>query len=254
MTVDISGTRSSNRWAGRRPGNWDRLHTSMLMPSDNDLGIPSLLPAGIDVIPDALTSWTARVEMNSDDAALVDDLEVTEPRRREHNGHMPPPAGLGHPPRPHTSRVSWHFFLDDYRFETTWNRPDGATRRVGLLGNTLTPDFSLWPEMPLVMQQWQVYRSRWLGALWQRAGNVVIPTISWAARKTYSFAFLGVPAGSVVAVSTVGLVRKRQHHPAFLAGYDAMMEAIEPAAVLCYGRVIPGMTGDVREYPTRWRA
>lgn len=225
MTVDIARTRTSDRWAGRRPGNWDRLHTGMLMPSDNELGIPSLLPAGPQDIPKEWVSWTSR------DHCALDALS-----------------------RATTSRAAWHFFLDDYRFETAWNRPEWATRRVQLLGSTLTPDFSLWPEMPLVMQEWQVYRGRWLGALWQRAGYTVIPSISWAARKSWGFAFLGISSGSVVAVSTVGIVRRREYHPAFLAGYDAMMEAINPAAVVCYGRIISGMTGDVREYPTRWRS
>jgi hypothetical protein len=90
--------------------------------------------------------------------------------------------------------------------------------------------------------------------LWEANGVTVIPTASWSDKRSHEFAFLGIPAGSVVAVSTVGLVRQRERHPAFLAGYEAMTEACRPTTVLCHGRTIPGMTGDIREYPTRWRS
>jgi hypothetical protein len=216
MAIDIAHTRTSARWASRPPGNIDRLNTRALLPADNDLGIPKL--RGCQVIPDTLVAWSSRASA----------------------------IGRG--------AMAWHFFLDDYRFENVWNRSQWGITRAGLLGGVLSPDFSLWPQMPRVMQQWQVYRSRWVGALWEANGIKVIPTVSWSDRDSHGFAFLGLPIGGTIAVSTVGLVRQRERHPAFLAGYEAMFDACRPTTVLCYGRVIDGMTGDIREYPTRWRS
>ncbi|WP_203723039.1 DUF4417 domain-containing protein, partial [Paractinoplanes abujensis] len=113
----------------------------------------------------------------------------------------------------------------------------------------------LWTTMPLVMQQWQVYRSRWCGA-WMLAHNITaIPTVSWSTPDSYPFAFAGIAAGSTVAVSTVGIVRDREARELFAAGYEAMCERLRPALVLVYGTALPTCTvGDapIRAYPSRW--
>lgn len=214
MPIDIARTRTSDRWAGRRPGNWDRLNTRAIYPGDETYGIPSV--QGASVIPDSMTAW-----------------------------NQAPSSRPG---------SAWHFFLDDYRFETVWNRPEVSLSRVQLLGMALSPDFSLWRQMPMVMQLWQVYRARWLSALWEANGITVIPTVSWSDQRSHEWAWLGIPAGSVVAVSTVGVAGNRASHAPFLAGWEAMTDRLRPSAVLCHGRPIPGMMGDmeIRQYPTRW--
>lgn len=195
-----------------RPGNFDRLNTRAIFPGDNEWGIPDLPVA--DFVPDGLIPFTFREVPNSD--------------------------------------VAIHCFLDDYRFETAWSRPGQLLDRVAKVGVALSPDFSLWTEMPTAMQVWQVYRNRWCGAWWTFHGIEVIPTISWSTPDSFRYAFTGVQRGSVVAVSTVGLIRRKDLWPAFFAGYDAMVEAIKPPTVLCYGRLLPGMAGDIRVYRTRW--
>jgi hypothetical protein len=41
----------------------------------------------------------------------------------------------------------------------------------------LTPDFSIYRDWPPVANQWNVYRSRWCGRLWQEAGFEVISSL-----------------------------------------------------------------------------
>src|SRR5206468_33366 len=128
-----------------------------------------------------------------------------------------------------------HFFLDDYRFETVWSKPERGLSRCCSVGVALTPDFSLWSNMPLVMQVWQVYRSRWCGAWLLSHGVTVIPTVSWSTPDSYPFAFAGIAPGSIVAVSTVGVVRDPEARALFAAGYAAMLDTVRPARVLVYG-------------------
>ena len=101
--------------------------------------------------------------------------------------------------------VGIHFFIDDYQFERVWNYPDKYLDMLMAYDCILSPDFSLYSDMPMAMKIWNVYRSRQIGAYYQSCGVRVIPTISWAEPETYTFCFAGVPEGSVVAVSTVGV-------------------------------------------------
>jgi hypothetical protein len=148
-----------------------------------------------------------------------------------------------------------HFFLDDYRFETVWTKPERGLSRCAAVGAALTPDFSLWSNMPTVMQLWQVYRSRWCGAWLLTHGVTVVPTVSWSTPDSYPFAFAGITPGSVVAVSTVGTRRDPESRALFAEGYREMVRQLSPAAVLVYG-TSPTEQVDggplVHCYPSRW--
>ncbi|MEG1624156.1 MAG: DUF4417 domain-containing protein, partial [Raoultibacter sp.] len=97
-----------------------------------------------------------------------------------------------------------HFFVDDYQFERLWAAPKKYIDLLKKFDCVLTPDFSLYMDMPLPMQQWNEYRRRALGNLWQRHGMKVIPTLSWSVKASYPFCFDGIPHNATVAVSTVG--------------------------------------------------
>jgi len=45
-----------------------------------------------------------------------------------------------------------HFYIDDYQFERVWNDPHGYVQRLSEFDCVLTPDFSLYTEMPLAMR------------------------------------------------------------------------------------------------------
>lgn len=210
-------TKTSARWQAT-PGSFDALHTDHLFPAgDNPYGIPSIPHAPLSYAPNWLAPYRTRI--------------------RAKNG---------------TSAGAVHFFLDDYRFETTWSRPAKALQYLRDFETLLTPDFSLYPNWPLATQIWNVYRSRWCGAYWASIGFRVIPTISWSGRESYGFSFAGVARRSIVAVSTVGVHRSDLSH--FEHGYCEMIQRIEPSRVLCYGKLPSDLESlaDIRQYPTRW--
>jgi Domain of unknown function (DUF4417) len=83
----------------------------------------------------------------------------------------------------------------------------------------------------------------------------VIPTVSWSTPESYPFAFAGIPAGSVVAVSTVGMLRDPEAGQLFAAGYTEMLYRLQPSLVLVYGQPpTTHLTGQVpvRCYLYRW--
>lgn len=137
-----------------------------------------------------------------------------------------------------------HFFIDDYQFERLWNRPQAYLELVKSFAGALTPDFSLYMDMPLPVQQWNEYRRRALGNYWQRNGVEVIPTLSWSDERSYGFCFGGLPRHSTCAVSTVGVKGDAAAMDIWGAGMEEAMRTLEPETVLLYGGNIGFDFGD----------
>ena len=212
-------TRTSHRWQSQ-PGSFDTLHANQLFPSDNTWGIPVLQHTSVSRAPDWLVPYRQRIRAHE---SLTDGCV--------------------------------HFFLDDYRFETVWNRPVKALAALAPYQTLLTPDFSLYRDWPPTLQLWNVYRNRWCGRFWQEEGFTVIPTVSWSTAVSYNFCFLGVPRRSVVAVSAVGVnLEAPLAYRLFVDGFVEMVRRLEPLMVLSYGHLPPVCheLAEIVTYPTRW--
>ena len=135
-----------------------------------------------------------------------------------------------------------HFFVDDYRFEAIYRRPERSWRKFSQYRFILSPDYSLYADMPMWRQIESVGKSRWCGAWWQERGMCVIPTVSWSNYPSYQFCFDGIEAGSCVAVGMIGCKSNRS---GFMRGYDAMLEHIKPEAIICFGSPFKEMRGNV---------
>lgn len=138
-----------------------------------------------------------------------------------------------------------HFFADDVDCNRVYNNPESSLERLAQYRYVLTPDFSLYRDMPIWMQICNVARSRWCGRYWQEMTIPVIPTVSWSTKQSYEFAFLGLTMGTTVAVSTLSVRRGKTERELFLAGYKEMMARIEPKMVYCYSKPFPEMDGNV---------
>lgn len=138
-----------------------------------------------------------------------------------------------------------HFYIDDYQFERIWNYPEKYKDILAEYDCILTPDFSLYMDMPMPMKIWNVYRSRQIGAYYQAEGLRVIPTLSWAEPETFRFCFLGIAKGSVVSVSTVGVKESKEALEIWTAGMDEAIRQIEPTVILEYGGDIGYDYGDI---------
>lgn len=131
--------------------------------------------------------------------------------------------------------VGIHCFVDDYQFERLWNNPYKYIDKILEYDAFLTPDFSLYMDMPMAMKIWNIFRSRLIGQFLQNAGMDVIPTISWAEAETFDFCFDGIEQGSVVAVSTIGVKSSEYAMQIWHQGMDEMINRIQPSAILVYG-------------------
>lgn len=131
-----------------------------------------------------------------------------------------------------------HMFIDDYQFERIWNTPERYVNVLKQYDCVLTPDFSLYMDMPRAMKVWNIYRSRLIGQYLQSQGICVIPTVSWAERETYTFCFDGIETGGVVAISTIGCIKDEYARSIWKDGVDYMIDKLKPTAILIYGQSI----------------
>lgn len=128
-----------------------------------------------------------------------------------------------------------HFYIDDYQFERIWSAPHDYMDILKQFDCVLTPDFSLYTEMPLPMQMWNVYRSKMVGQIMQDYGITVIPTLQWCKENTYPFAFDGIERGGTVSVSTIGVKQDDNARDIWVAGMDEAIRQLEPKNIIVYG-------------------
>ena len=147
----------------------------------------------------------------------------------------------------HKNRIV-HFFLYDYEFEKVWKNPEPYLSLLKSYRGVLTPDFSMYIEMPPALQLYNTFRNRWCGAYLAQKGLPVIPTVNWGEEDFFEFCFEGIPKGSVVAVSTYMISEhenRSDQKDFFLKGYREMLRRIEPEVILCYHQPFPEMEGNI---------
>jgi len=128
-----------------------------------------------------------------------------------------------------------HFYVDDYQFERIWNEPEKYISILKDYDCVLTPDFSLYMDMPISMKIWNVFRSRLIGQMCQLAGLAVIPTVSWAEKETFDFCFDGLPEKSVLSISTIGVKNSPEAMAIWREGVAELLKRKKPKTLLVYG-------------------
>ena len=165
----------------------------------------------------------------------------------KNNGYIPKDLiGFNYAKTSEDKNVGIHFYVDDYQFERVWNAPEKYVEVLMDYDCILSPDFSLYMDMPMPMKIWNIYRSRFIGAYYQSKGLRVIPTLSWAEKETFSFCFKGIPKGSIVSISTIGVKRDEEALQIWKDGVAEMIKQIEPSAILVYGGELEFDYGNIK--------
>lgn len=144
-----------------------------------------------------------------------------------------------------TGQNNWvHFYTHDRNFERVWNTPKRYFPMFQRFAGVITPDFSLYREMPLAMQIWNTYRNRAIAFWLQREGIPIVPNVRWGDERTYAFAFEVLPQGGTVAVSTNGSLRKKVDREYFKNGLEKMVEVLQPKTIINYSHTPDDVFGE----------
>ena len=134
------------------------------------------------------------------------------------------------------------FYEHDIRFSDCLSAADNYVEELSEYLGIISPDCSLYIDMPLCLQIANVYMNRAIGHYFQSKGMYVVPNIRWGDERTFTtielpekVAFLGAPKHSIVSVGTYGCVKSKEAKYYFREGLIAMLDELEPEVVLVYG-------------------
>jgi len=134
-----------------------------------------------------------------------------------------------------TKHDQWvHFFTHDRQFQCIWNNPKQYLEMLKRFDGVITPDYSLYRDLPVAMQIWNTYRNRAIAYWLQSNGVNIVLNVRWGDERTYTFAFEGIEQGGTVAVSTNGCIRNKLDRYFFKKGLAKMVETIQPDTIVNY--------------------
>ena len=137
------------------------------------------------------------------------------------------------------------FYEDDFLFERIWNSPKRYVRQLSRFDGVISPDFSVYYDMPFSMQIWNIFRSRAIGAWLQRQGIRVIPNVRFGDANTYECSCCGISKHSVICIGTLGCLRAKDYRTVFEQGIEYVAETLKPETILFYGAA-PGNIDKVK--------
>lgn len=137
------------------------------------------------------------------------------------------------------------FYEDDHLFERIWNQPLRYVNALSRFDGIITPDFSVFYDMPYSMQLWNIFRSRTIGAWLQNQGIRVIPNIRFGDERTFDCCCEGVSKHSVIAIGSFGCLKVKDYRSTFQKGVEHVTNILQPEAIVFYGSA-PDNAPDIR--------
>ncbi len=134
-----------------------------------------------------------------------------------------------------------HSYLFDFRFRPLVTNTEKYVETMRLFSGFISPDPSLYRDMPLATQIANTYLNRAVGHHMQRMGIPTVANIRWGDQRSFGFAFAGAPHKSTVATSNHGSLRGKDNLYWFERGFDEMACRLEPKRVILHGNLTKGL-------------
>ena len=94
-----------------------------------------------------------------------------------------------------------HCYNEDYQINILWTQPDKYLELFKKCRAVVTPDFSMYADMPEALLIYNAYRRQWVGRYWQENGVKVIPSCSYPEGMIEGWTFAGIPKSGILATS-----------------------------------------------------
>lgn len=128
-----------------------------------------------------------------------------------------------------------HFYMHDKSFRDFIVDTKKYLDIFSGYGGIISPDCSLYIDMPLCLQLANVYMNRAVGSYMQNNGIKVIPNVRWGDERSFEFAFAGLETGGVYAISTHGCIKSKEEKIRFKKGLEEMIRVLKPKKILLHG-------------------
>ena len=135
------------------------------------------------------------------------------------------------------------FYIHDIRFSDILTTTKEQLTTLRKFKGVISPDCSLYYDMPLVLQMTNTYLNRQIGHYLQTQGIYVIPNVRWGDERSYTrilpdelpFAFLGLEKHGIYSIGTYGCCKTDEYKHHLLEGLRSFIKEIEPEIILVYG-------------------
>ena len=140
------------------------------------------------------------------------------------------------------------FYEPDTNFARILHNPKRYVEPLKRFTCVVGPDFS----QKIGMTPFVNFHNHWwnmaLTAYFQSQGVHMIPNVTWSNPASYSYAFVGIPKHSVIAINCTGI--KGNHAAMYLwrKGYEKALRVLEPNLIIRYGDKMPGEREDISVY------
>lgn len=178
-----------------------------------------------------------------ENSSLIGELEL--PYIKKYKGPLPTKIKNWLAPKCENGDTFVHFYLYDYYFDTKNGLWYGSQRdslsvkkhieKLKGYAGVIAPDYSVYSDMPLIMQYWNIFRVRTMYVWLNSIGINCIFNIRWGDYRTYEVAFHGIEKHSTLAVGSHGLIQNPIQRHLFMNGFFEMIKRLEPKNLIIYG-------------------
>ena len=116
-----------------------------------------------------------------------------------------------------------------------WRNPKRYLERLKKFKGVISPDFSIYRDMPLIMQYWNIFRSRTIATWLKDNGINVIPNVRTGDERTFEIACEGIEKNSIIAIGSHGCVKSKVDREFFQKGLEYIVNSLSPKIIILYG-------------------
>lgn len=147
------------------------------------------------------------------------------------------------------------FYEHDIRFRDVLTAIKEQIAPLKKFKGVISPDCSLYYDMPLVLQMTNTYLNRQIGHYLQEQGFYVIPNVRWGDERSYTrliqtelpFAFLGLEKYGIYSIGTYGCCKTTEYKHHLSEGLRSFIKEIEPKIILVYGAMPDSIFGEFKK-------
>ncbi len=138
--------------------------------------------------------------------------------------------------RSFTDRDCWVCFYEhDIKFVRLWRHPEKYIDRLLEFRGIVSPDFSMYRNMPAVMQYWSCFMGRAIAHRCEADGGVVLPNVRLSDTRSFKYCLDGLPQGSGIAVGTHGCIKRGDDRRMMALCVAEIVERLTPKFIVVYG-------------------
>jgi len=128
------------------------------------------------------------------------------------------------------------FYIDDTLFSCFLNQPKRYFNWLKKFKGVVTPDISMYPQMPRSKRINNCYEARAMAYYLQSEGFDIVPVATWAAVDDLQWSFDGLPSCASISISNNGCLKNNYSRGLFIEGVQELQRIKNPSNIIVCGR------------------